>query len=341
MPSNITEKITIDENENTIEINKLVKKFKNFVAVDSVDLQINKGELFGLLGPNGAGKTTTLNILATLLPPTSGDAKINGFNLKEQNKIRHSIGFVFQDSTLDDELTARENLDIHGRLYHLPKNLRKQRIDEVLDLVELKDKENRQVKTFSGGMKRRLEIARGMMHHPKILFLDEPTLGLDPQTRRNVWNHIERLNKEENLTIILTTHYLEEADYLCNRIAIIDHGKIVAIDSPDNLKKTIRSDTLVLKTNQIKDLVELLQANEISEFTVFENSVNLATDKGERIIPDLLNLASKNQVSINSVELKKSTLEDVFIHFTGHQIREDQASSADVLRNALKATGRF
>ena len=279
--------------------------------------------------------------MATLLPPTSGTAKINGFNLKEQNKIRHSIGFVFQDSTLDEELTARENLDIHGRLYHLPKNLRMQRIDEVLDLVELKDSENRIVKTFSGGMKRRLEIARGMMHHPKILFLDEPTLGLDPQTRRNVWNHIERLNKEENLTIILTTHYLEEADYLCNRIAIIDHGKIVAIDSPGNLKKTIHSDILVLKTNQIKELVELFKANQINEITVFESSVNVATDKGEKIIPELLNLASKNQISIDSVELKKSTLEDVFIHYTGHQIREGQASSADILKNALKATGRF
>ena len=341
MSNNIAEELQIGKNENTIEINELVKKFKDFVAVDSIDLQIHRGELFGLLGPNGAGKTTTLNILATLLPPTSGTAKINGFTLKEQNKIRHSIGFVFQDSTLDEELTARENLDIHGRLYHLPKNLRRQRIEEVLDLVELKDNQNRIVKTFSGGMKRRLEIARGMMHHPKILFLDEPTLGLDPQTRRNVWNHIENLNKEENLTIILTTHYLEEADYLCNRIAIIDHGKIVAIDSPGNLKKTIHSDILVLKTSHIKELVELFKENQINEITVFENSVNIATDKGEKIIPELLNLASKNEISIDSVELKKSTLEDVFIHYTGHQIRDSQASSADVLKNALKATGRF
>lgn len=341
MDSSLSENLTVSQQENVIEISKLVKKFKDIIAVDSIDLQIKKGELFGLLGPNGAGKTTTLNMLATLLQPSSGTAKINGFGLNEQNKVRHSIGFVFQDSTLDDELTAKENLDIHGCLYHLPRNLRKQRIEQVLELVDLKDKENKQVKTFSGGMKRRLEIARGMMHHPKILFLDEPTLGLDPQTRRNVWKHIERLNKEENLTIILTTHYLEEADFLCHRIAIIDHGKIVALDTPKNLKNTIQSDVLVLRTKQFKDLADLFKSNQISNFTILENSVNLSTDKGEKAIPELLNLASKNGISIDSVELKKSTLEDVFIHFTGHEIRDKEASSTEALRESLKSSRRW
>src|SRR5574338_618022 len=247
----------IENGHDIIEVRNLTKKFKSFVAVDSVNLKIKKGELFGLLGPNGAGKTTMINMLSTILYPSSGDALINGHRLKDQDKVRNSIGMVFQDPTLDDELTARENLDIHGSLFHMPREFSKKRIEDVLDLVDLKDKAEKQIKTFSGGMKRRLEIARGMMHTPKILFLDEPTLGLDPQTRRTVWEHIEKLNKEQNLTIILTTHYLEEADYLCDRIGIIDHGKIVALDTPENLKKVLRADVLFFKTKDQNRLAEV------------------------------------------------------------------------------------
>lgn len=224
------------QSDAAIKTDRLTKKFGGFVAVDSVSLEIREGELFGLLGPNGAGKTTTINMLCTMLAPTSGRAFVNGFDISRQDSVRRSIGIVFQDPTLDDELTGKENLDFHGRVYHMPADLRAKRIKEVLALVGLTEKAHLAVKTYSGGMKRRLEIARGLMHHPKILFLDEPTLGLDPQTRRSIWQHIQRMNKEEKITIILTTHYMEEADALCDRVGIIDHGKIIALDTPRNLK---------------------------------------------------------------------------------------------------------
>ncbi|HSB56184.1 MAG TPA: ATP-binding cassette domain-containing protein [Nitrosopumilaceae archaeon] len=330
----------IENGHDIIEVRNLTKKFKSFVAVDSVNLKIKKGELFGLLGPNGAGKTTLINMLSTILYPSSGDALINGHRLKDQDKVRNSIGMVFQDPTLDDELTARENLDIHGSLYHMPREFRKKRIEDVLDLVDLKDKAEKQIKTFSGGMKRRLEIARGMMHTPKILFLDEPTLGLDPQTRRTVWEHIEKLNKEQNLTIILTTHYLEEADYLCDRIGIIDHGKIVALDTPENLKKVLRADVLFFKTKDQNRLAEVLTDKNFGESTILGDGLNVSTDNGDGVIPEIFAIASKNGIKIDSVTLQKSTLEDVFIHYTGRKIREEEASAADGLRAHLR-TGRW
>jgi ABC-2 type transport system ATP-binding protein len=229
---------------NIIETENLTKKFNGLVAVDSLSISIKEGELFGLLGPNGAGKTTFISMLATMLRPTSGTARLCRHDVvKEQDDVRKCIGIVFQNPTLDDELYGSENLDLHGRLYHLSKGLRKQRIKQVLELVELSDKARIQVKKYSGGMKRRLEIARGLMHRPKVLFLDEPTLGLDPQTRRKIWDFIMKLRKA-GTTIILTTHYMEEADYLCDRVAIIDHGKIMALDTPKNLKKKNKSKTL-------------------------------------------------------------------------------------------------
>jgi ABC-2 type transport system ATP-binding protein len=227
-----------------IETKNLTKKFNGFTAVDSINLKIKEGELFGLLGPNGAGKTTTISMLTTIRKLTSGSAKVCNNDIeKKQDAVRKCIGIVFQDSSLDDELTGRENLNLHGRLYHIEKNIREKRMDEVLKLVDLSDKANLQVKKYSGGMKRRLEIARGLMHRPKVLFLDEPTLGLDPQTRRNIWDFIVKM-KKEGTTIILTTHYMEEADYLCDRIAIIDHGKLIALDTPEKLKKKNKSKTL-------------------------------------------------------------------------------------------------
>lgn len=324
---------------NAIEIENVTKKFGDFTAVDAISIEIKEGELFGLLGPNGAGKTTTISILATMLKPTSGDAKINGFELREQDKVRKSIGIVFQDPSLDDELTGRENLEFHGRMYHIPKKLREQRIDEVLALVDLKDKANMRVKTYSGGMKRRLEIARGLMHHPKVLFLDEPTLGLDPQTRRNIWEHIENLNKTEKITVILTTHYMEEADYLCNRIAIIDHGKIIALDTPENLKSVMGGDIITLETQDPK-LKDMLKFGWIKEITQIKEGLNITVANGEKAIPELLGFADKNGIKIISVNLKKPTLEDVFIHYTGRKIREEEASSKDLLRNQMKAGWR-
>lgn len=314
-----------------IKIKDLTKKFNGLTAVDSINLEIEEGELFGLLGPNGAGKTTTISMLATIVKPTTGTAEVNNFDLKEQDKIRRSIGIVFQDPSLDDELTGRENLEFHGRMYHMPSKLRKQRIEEVLNLVDLSDKANVIVKTYSGGMKRRLEIARGLMHHPKILFLDEPTLGLDPQTRRKIWEYIENLNKKEKLTIILTTHYMEEADYLCNRIAIIDHGKMVALDKPENLKNVIGGDLVILETKETEKVKKLLEVMKL-DYKEKENTFTIKTKNAEKLIPEILAAASKDKIIVDSVNLKRPNLEDVFIHYTGHAIREEEGSSVDAMR---------
>ncbi len=233
------------EKKNIIEVKDLVKKFGNFVAVDDVSFEVKEGEIFAFLGPNGAGKTTTIKILTTLLHPTLGEIKINGFSpITEKDKVRHSFGIVFQDPSLDDELTAYENMEFHAILYNIKPEVRKNRISELLNLVELWDRRNDQVKTFSGGMKRRLEIARGLVHHPKILFLDEPTIGLDPQTRNFLWKYIMQLNKKEGMTVFLTTHYMEEAEKMANRIAILDHGKIIKIGTSNELKKATKSNSL-------------------------------------------------------------------------------------------------
>lgn len=230
---------------NIIEVTNLTKKFGNFTAVDHINFHVTKGEIFGLLGPNGAGKTTTIKMLTTLALPTSGEIIINGFNpVKNSNEVRRSFGIVFQDPSLDDELTAKENMDFHGVLYHVPTPLRKKRVVELLKFVELWERRNDLVKTFSGGMKRRLEIARGLLHHPKVFFLDEPTLGLDPQTRNHIWSYLQKLNKEEQITVLFTTHYMEEADRVANRIAVIDHSKILTQGTPNELKKQTRQKTL-------------------------------------------------------------------------------------------------
>ena len=227
-----------------IETYNLTKSYNGFRAVDSISLNIKKGELFGLLGPNGAGKTTFVSMLATVRKPSSGSARLCSYDVeKEQDDVRRSIGIVFQDPSLDDELYGRENLDLHGRLYHMKKEVRKKRMDDVLKLVGLTQKAGMKVKTYSGGMRRRIEIARGLMHKPRVLFLDEPTLGLDPQTRRTIWEFIKKL-KKEGVTIILTTHYMEEAEQLCDRVAIIDHGKIIALDTPARLKKRNKAKSL-------------------------------------------------------------------------------------------------
>jgi ABC-2 type transport system ATP-binding protein len=228
-----------------IEVKNLVKKFGNITAVDNISFNVKRGEIFAFLGPNGAGKTTTIKILTTLLVPTSGEIRINGFLTNNQkDEVRRSFGIVFQDESLDEELTAYENMEFHAILYGVKKELRKKRIEELLKLVELWERKDDLVKHFSGGMKRRLEIARGLIHHPKVLFLDEPTLGLDPQTRNFLWGYIKRLNKEEEMTVFLTTHYMEEADKISNRIAIIDKGKIIMIGTPEEIKNGTNSNSL-------------------------------------------------------------------------------------------------
>ena len=228
-----------------IEVRELVKRFKSLTAVDNISFDVRKGEIFAFLGPNGAGKTTTIKILTTLLHPTSGEVKINGFSpITQQNEARHSFGIVFQDPSLDDELTAYENMEFHAVLYDVNPEVRKKRIPELLRLVELWDRKNDLVKTFSGGMKRRLEIARGLIHHPKILFLDEPSLGLDPQTRNFLWTYIQKMNRKEGMTVFMTTHYMEEAEKVADRIAIIDHGRIISIGHASKLKKDTKSKSL-------------------------------------------------------------------------------------------------
>lgn len=231
--------------EKIIQVRSLTKKFDDLVAVDAIDFEVAKGEIFAFLGPNGAGKTTTIKILTTLLKPTSGEILVNGFDpVANSYEARCSFGIVFQDQSLDDELTAWENMEFHGVIYKIPKPIRRQRTEELLKIVELWDRKGDLVKNFSGGMKRRLEIARGLLHHPKILFLDEPTLGLDPQTRNHIWNYIKKLNQEEEITIFFTTHYMEEADKVADRIAIIDHGKIVAQGTSEELKQKTQTDSL-------------------------------------------------------------------------------------------------
>lgn len=228
-----------------IEVKNLTKKFNDFTAVDNISFEVKNGEIFAFLGPNGAGKSTTIKMLTTLLKPTSGTMKVNGFDPEhEQDETRKSFGIVFQDPSLDDELTAYENMEFHGILYKVPKSLRQSRIKELLGIIELWDRKNSLVKTFSGGMKRRLEIARGLLHHPKVFFLDEPTIGLDPQTRNQMWNYILDLNKKEQITIFFTTHYMEEAEKVAQRIAIIDHGKIIAQGTTKQLKKETKTSSL-------------------------------------------------------------------------------------------------
>lgn len=325
-----------------IEVKNLTKKFGEFTAVDNISFSVKEGEVFAFLGPNGAGKTTTINMLATLLNPTSGQATVLGFDItKQKDEVRSSIGIIFQDPALDDRLTAKENLDFHARLYGLDKGTRKKRIAEVLDLVDLKEKANIVVKEYSGGMKRRLEIARGLMHYPKVLFLDEPTLGLDPQTRRNIWNYIQELNQKEKITIVLTTHYMEEADYLCNRVAIVDYGKIVELDTPQNLKNILGGDVISMEVFPVKRALEIFKKLPWVKKAKEHNSlIDLNIEKGEDKIPLLLKVDQKEEkFKIKSISLRKPTLEDVFLHFTGRTIREEEAKQSD--RNKFARQRRY
>lgn len=317
-----------------IKIEKLTKKFEDLIAVNSISFNVKEGEIFGLLGPNGAGKSTTLSMLATLLSPTSGKALVNGFDIRTQrDDVRKSIGMVFQDPTLDDELTAYENLDFHGRLYDMPKEIRQKKIIELLKLVELEDRKKSLVKTYSGGMKRRLEIARGLLHEPKVLFLDEPTLGLDPQTRNRLWEYIKKLNQEKGLTIILTTHYMDEADKLCDRVAIIDHGKIIALDTSLNLENKIGGDVITFETTNKEKLSHLLkECKWCKSIKIHNGSITINVQDAGKKVAELVRLAEKNKIKIDSIMIHKPSLEDVFLYFTGSTIREEEANPKDHLR---------
>jgi len=314
-----------------IEVKNLSKVFNNEIrAVDGISFEIKEGEIFGFLGSNGAGKTTTINILCSLIKPTEGEASVCKYDVITQpEEVRKCIGIVFQDMSLDDRLTAKENLELHARLYGVPKSERKKRIDEVIKLVELKDRENSVVKTFSGGMKRRLELARGLIHHPRILFLDEPTLGLDPQTRKHVWDYILKLKKEHGITIMLTTHYMEEADELCDRVAIIDHGKIIALDKPKNLKDSLGGDTIILdlKDEDIKKAMKFFKNSR-----VFNGQLFLSVKNAGKEIKRILEVAKKNKIDVIEANIRKPTLNDVFLSLTGREIREETVGLKEELK---------
>jgi len=304
--------------EPVIETFDLTKNFGRLVAVDHVSLSVREGEIFGLLGPNGAGKTTTLSMLATLLKPTEGTAEVDGHDvLREPGAVRRTIGIVFQDPSSDDILTGKENLYLHALMYGVENSIRQQRIREVLRLVDLEERANGLVKTYSGGMRRRLELARGLLHKPKILFLDEPTLGLDPQTREHIWRYIRRLVDQEGVTVILTTHYMDEAEYLCDRVAIIDDGKVVALDTPERLKQIIGGDVIRLRIRNprlspIKELGYVLKVEQTDGFVL------LTVKNSSEHLQEILSLVG----DVESVELRTPTLNDVFLHYTGHEIRE-------------------
>lgn len=320
-----------------IQVTDLTKTFTDLTAVNHISFEIEQGEIFGLLGPNGAGKTTTLSILATMQKPTSGSATVQGKDiLKDEDGVRKAIGIVFQDQSLDEELTARENMDFHGRLYRIPPDIRRQRIDELLRLVELHDRKDDLVKTFSGGMRRRLEIARGLLHHPSVLFLDEPTLGLDPQTRNHLWQYIATLSKEKNITIILTTHYMEEADRLCDRIAIIDHGTIIALDTPQSLKDGIGGDIITIKTPDYDTAAQVLTGSWIEQVELHNDEVRIHLHNAEQHISDIITLLNQHHIPIHSVSVHKPTLEDVFLAFTGKTIREQESDKKEMIRRQFK-----
>jgi ABC-2 type transport system ATP-binding protein len=325
-----------------IETYGLTKKFNGLTAVDKLDISIESGEVFGLLGPNGAGKTTTISMLCTILKPTSGTAKVNGFDIVSQaTQVRKSIGIVFQDPSIDDRLTGRENLYMHANLYGVPQSEQKTRIDRVLKLVELEDRADDILRTYSSGMRRRLEIARGLTHYPKILFLDEPTIGLDPQTREHIWEYIEELRKAHEITTVLTTHYMEEAEKLSDRVAIIDYGKIVALDTPTKLKDTLEGDVITVKTQNAEKLQSIVAAKiPVQKSHVIDKNAEFTVRDGKTLMPRIVEIAAQNNIYIDSISLREPNLQDVFLHYTGRAIRADEGGElhgmSAIRRRAIK-----
>ncbi|MDI6723088.1 MAG: ATP-binding cassette domain-containing protein [Methanobacterium sp.] len=309
--------------ENIIETYDITKKFDDFTAVESVNLEVERNSVYGVLGPNGAGKTTLISMLCTILHPTSGTASVNGYDIvKHPKEVRGSIGIVFQSRALDDILTGREHLEMHAALYGVPHDVRSKRIDEILELIDLGEKADEYTKTYSGGMKRRLEIGRGLIHYPKVLFLDEPTLGLDPQTREKIWEYIEDLNKREDVTVLLTTHYMDEADKLCDKIAIFNQGKIVTTDSPKNLKRQLKADTITLTVDDMDKFCRKAEDLDfIKDIFVVDNEIKLMVERGENLITKVVDFAGENGIEVKSVELDHPNLEDVFIKYTGSSMK--------------------
>ncbi len=309
-----------------IEVENLTKRFGDFVAVDSISFKVGHGEVFGLLGPNGAGKSTLIRMMTTLVPPSSGKVVINGFDVvRSPNQVRQSIGVIPQAMTSDLDLTAMENMSIFAKFYGLSREDRRKTIKELLEAVDLTQWADKPLKMFSGGMRRRLEIARGLVHHPKIFFLDEPTTGLDPVSRVAVWEMLSRLKRERDLTILVTTHYMDEADKLCDRIAIVDHGKLVALDSPLKLKASVPGKNImeVSFANAPSDWPATLRnLPDVADVKAVDNVYRLSSDNGPRTTVEVMDAARKAGVEVTSLSVQSTSLDDVFVHYTGHQLRD-------------------
>jgi len=312
-----------------IKVDSLSKHFQKFKAVDNISFQIEQGEIFGFLGPNGAGKSTTMMILTTLLKPTSGNASVQGFDVVTQaKKVRENIGFVQQEIGVDEYLTGKENLIFQSRISQMPKEQVQSRIDEVISLVELEEKQNEAAITYSGGMRKRLDIACGLIHRPKVLFLDEPTVGLDIQTRRKIWEYIRKIHKEFEMTLFVSTHYMEEADKLCDRVGIIDYGKIQVIDTPEIMKNAMGSDMIsfslidgIAKQDELINRIKQIEF--VNQVTRKQGEVTIKSSQCSEVIPKIFQTTSEMNIEIDSLSLNKPTLDDVFISYTGHNLRDD------------------
>ena len=316
-----------------VAVEGLSKRYGDLEAVKGIGFEVPPGEVFGFLGPNGAGKTTTIGMLCTLVRPTGGAARVAGHDIvADRDEVRRNIGLVFQDPTLDAYLTAEQNLRFHGELYGLPRDVMDERIALVLDMVDLTDRKDSKVETFSGGMKRRLEIARGLLHSPRVLFLDEPTVGLDPQTRSAIWGYINQLKETEDITIFLTTHYMEEAEY-CDRIAIIDHGEIVVLDTPEKLKANVGKDRVQIVTGDDEAAIAELKDRFGIDAGVHEGAVTFAVSSGEEFVPRLF---AELGVAIRSVHVARPSLDDVFMNYTGTTIRDAEAGAMDWARRMMR-----
>jgi len=327
----------LDSPAPAVSVNGLVKRYDEVEAVRGIDFEVGVGETFGFLGPNGAGKSTTINMLCTLVKPSAGSAMVAGHDVvRERDEVRRNIGLVFQDTTLDGYLTAEENLSLHAELYGVPRELVAERIRQVMEMVELWERRSHLVNTFSGGMKRRLEIARGLLHSPRVLFLDEPTVGLDPQTRSSIWSYITKLGREEDITIFLTTHYMDEAEY-CDRIAIMDQGRIIVLDTPQALKASVGKDRVQIQTDDNQAAIEALRERFEIEATVAEGVVTFGVAEGEQFVPQLF---AELGLPIRSVNVSRPSLDDVFMSYTGTTIRDAESSQSDTRRNVARMMSR-
>ncbi len=325
-----------------VSVNGLVKSYGEIEAVRGIDLEVHAGETFGFLGPNGAGKSTTISMLCTLVRPSAGTALVAGHDvMRERDEVRRNIGLVFQETTLDGYLTAEQNLRLHAELYGMPRRTVAERLQQVMEMVGLWDRRASLVGTFSGGMKRRLEIGRGLLHSPRVLFLDEPTVGLDPQTRSSIWSYIAELKRDEDITIFLTTHYMDEAEY-CDRIAIMDRGKIVALDTPEALKASVGTDRVQIQTSDDDAAIAALRERFEIDAVVAEGAVTFGVADGEQFVPRLFDEWDPAHPPIRSVNVARPSLDDVFMSYTGTTIRDAEASAGvtDMRRNMARMLSR-